>query len=191
MKYLGDAALNPAPFGSGLDNAYPYPRNTNGAIADEWGYDAPAVGLQFTMGGVVQPLVEVDDRFAASMYLVWDPSLDVNGNVVQQCYASSLWAAGGTRINSKVSTCYPYSIPVALGYVTWGYCGDAINTQTAQTNAQGQATGTWKLNCSESLGAPAFAAGSPSYQPANGYNSFPAWVSTVANTGVAAPKVKK
>jgi hypothetical protein len=121
-------------------------------------------------------------------------SLFRHGPPAQQCSASSLWALNAQNrqiINSKVSTCYPYSIPVALGYVTWGYCGDAINTQTAQTNPQGQATGTWKLNCSEALGAPAFAAGNPSYQPANGYNSFPAWVSTVANTGVAAPKVKK
>lgn len=191
IKAVSDAPLNFAPGGTGLDNAYPYPRNANGAIANEWGGDAPSVGL-FLLNGTV--LAELDDRFAAAMYLLWDPSLNASGQLVPQCSASSTWARNQNNkliVVSTVSACYPNSIPVPLGYVTWGYCGDAINTQTPQIDAGGNATGTWKIDCSEMLGAPPFAAGNPAYQSANGFNDFPAWISTVANTGNATPEVKK
>lgn len=88
-------------------------------------------------------------------------------------------------ITSASSTCAG-SIPVPLGSIAWGYCGDAINTLTTQkTSPTGLTTG-YIINCSSLYGsAVGGTAGSPQFTPATGASSFPTWSGVQMNTPVS------
>ena len=60
------------------------------------------------------------------------------------------------------------SIPVPLGYVNWGFCGDAINTVPSQNTASQQ----WLLNC----GGP-----TPDAPTVQSSSSYPPWTTTKTN----------
>jgi hypothetical protein len=165
---------------AGLDNTYPYPLSPPLHAA----YDAPGAGL------TIPGQAELDDVFGARMYLLWDPSLNASGVPNQGCAAaSSAWDPVSGLVISTASTCMDattgnyYSIPVPIGYVDWGYCGDAINTFVDQPPPQGvNLTTTFKLNCAGQYGSPGAGPEDPVYTRANGTSSFPTWKGVVGNT---------
>jgi hypothetical protein len=85
----------------------------------------------------------------------------------QTCAPASTVQDANGNITSTASTCTG-SIPVPLGYVNWGFCGDAINTVPSQ-NANNQ---QWILSC----GGP-----SPATPAVQSSSSYPTWTSTVTN----------
>jgi len=93
------------------------------------------------------------------MYLMWDPALPSG------CQPASTTQAPNTHlITSALSECKG-SIPIPLGYVAWGFSGDAVNTMTNQGNGT-----QWLLCC----GVP----GTPAVQSSS---SYPQWNYTVTN----------
>jgi hypothetical protein len=93
-----------------LDNVYPYPMNSAPNTLD-----APGSSL-LTEGEQQHP-------FSATMYLMWDPALNLNGTA---CTAATDVPVNGA-LNPKASTCSG-SIPIPLAAVTWEWAGCAINT---------------------------------------------------------------
>lgn len=163
---------------TGLDNTYPYAISTDSLVDRQTG-DAPGIGLSQTEG-------EAYELFQAQMYLLWDPSLGSSGEVVPGCSASSVWNDAGTVITSTSSTCAG-SIPVPLGSIAWGYCGDAINTLTTQQTSPTGVTTGFVINCSSLYGSVVGgAAGSPQFIPATGSSSFSTWTGVQMNTPVSA-----
>jgi hypothetical protein len=124
--------------GSGLDTQYPA---DNGLSTD----DSPSNNMLATQS-------EKARNFSATMYLMWDPTLTGSGS----CKAAT---------PSNASTCT--SIPVPLGFIKWGFTGDAISTLDA---SQGAGSGGWQLAC-HNKNAGSFTPSSAS-QNSNGY---PIW----------------
>lgn len=129
-------------FSQVLDNYYPY-------ISGPQFYDDPHGALPDTndVNG------ELSRNFSATLYLMWDPALP-----------HGCQPAANPGNSPTPSTCT--SIPVPLGTISWGFCGDAINTLIPQgiwTN--------WTLSCSSET-QPSFIPGTtyPSWQSTN-YNS--------------------
>jgi len=109
----------PAQPESGLDKTYPY---STGPSAN----DSPPAPLS--------PEAELQRSFNATMYLLWDPAIPPADQ--QTCSPAQLEAGSGVA-----TTCA--SIPIPLGWVSWGFSGCAINTLAQQMN---NGT-TWTLNC--------------------------------------------
>lgn len=127
-----------------LDTVYPY--KYNGAY---W-FDDPQAGL---VGS------EFSENYSSTVYLMWDPTIPPPG---QTCTAATTSGSGSATIGIP-STCA--SIPVPLGYVTYGACGDAINTLTNQDT-----TGTnWTLGCSTEVYPSSFVPNT----------TYPSWQSTL------------
>jgi len=176
-------------FQNELDNMYPYFVAASPALNPLATGDNPAAGLVFTQAnGTVIPTYEIKDYFAANMSLMWDPALDAFGNstVVQGnpygCAASSTWTTvnNATVVTTTPSSCAG-SIPVPLQSLSWGFCGDAINTLQTQPNSLGGQLppNTWILNCSAS-GANTLV---PVFTDSVGSSSYPVWVAFMGNTG--------
>ena len=149
----------------GLDRTYPYavfintPDQTN---------DSPGIELRVTNSTthLDEPLGEAADVFSATMYLMWDPTLNTNGTPCSA--AASIQDLSGT-ITSTASSCTG-SIPVPIASVTWGYGGNAINTEVMQPS-----TSTNWILCPCSLPQPATPVVSPT-------TNYPTWTATVQNT---------
>ena len=95
-------------------------------------------------------IAEAVFAFSANMYVMWDPALP--GSNQSTCAAASNVPRNG-QSNPQPSTCTG-SIPVPLGYATWGFVGDTINTlnpnaaPTANTTGSANGTGWVLLICS-------------------------------------------
>jgi hypothetical protein len=165
--------------GTGLDNWYPYPAGVDGEgnVLDPLrAGDGPGLLLTLfdNLGNPVDtPIGESLYAFSATMYLMWDPALPAG------CAPASDVPQQG-QPNPQPSKCGS-SIPVPLGYVTWGFTGDTINTlnanaaATANTTGSANGTGWVLLNCS---GPSALAVQqNGAYQVA----SYPKWTTTVHN----------
>jgi hypothetical protein len=105
-----------------LDNVYPYP-----TFSSPNTYDAPASGLPSSQG-------EQQHLFSATMYLMWDPTLNQGGTACQA-------ASTNGSLQQGRSTCTG-SIPIPLGAVTWEWAGCAVNTLNPLVGVGG-----WHLNC--------------------------------------------
>jgi hypothetical protein len=134
---------------AGLDKQYP-------ASAGLSSQDSPA--------GPISNDQELNRIFTATMYLLWDPTLSAAGQSTCRAAAPP----------NSASTCA--SIPVPIGYVSWGFAADVIQTLKNQVS-----TGTtWIFNCS-SISPP-----SPSFHSItnvsqeNGYG-YPTWTATAVN----------
>jgi hypothetical protein len=166
---------NPAqskfPFTTGLDNWYPYAPalGPDGNPVPTTAVDYPGADLVLSNGAAVG---EVATTFAAQMYLMWDPALPGPGQ--NNCHAAfSVPNLATGNVTSTPSTCAG-SIPVTLGFMNWGFNGDAINTMTNQlnpANPPNQQT-TWLKNC----GSPNPAA--PAFQQSS---SYPTWTNVFHN----------
>jgi hypothetical protein len=162
-----------------VDQYYPYPAtytNPNQAL------DYPGMGLSVTSGAPAYtpyPVGEGVVVFAATIYLMWDPALPGPGQA-GGCHAASNNPVAGSPIAPTASNCTG-SIPVPLGYLAWGFSGDAINSLNpgAPVGAPADSNGTgWVLlNC----GGPNPAA--PSAQPNSAYlvGSYPQWNMAASN----------
>jgi len=149
-----------------LDNWYPYavfpdtPNSTN---------DSPGLGLVAYLEGsnppTPVPIGELAATFSATMYLMWDPALPSGCHPASTIQTKD--ANGNTTITSTPSKCTG-SIPVPLGNVTWGFCGDAINTVPNQISNNQQ----WLLPCGWPLPA------APTVQSSSWY---PQWAATITN----------
>ncbi|HMD83986.1 MAG TPA: hypothetical protein VKO18_04705 [Terriglobia bacterium] len=129
-----------------LDTVYPYPYNGN------YWFDDPDTGL-------LSSYSELSENYSSTVYLMWDPTIPPAGKT---CSAATTSGSGSATIGIP-STCA--SIPVPLGYVTWGACGDAANTLGSVPS-----TGTdWALNCSSETAPSSFV---PS-------TTYPSWQSTL------------
>lgn len=152
QKYLTNPATPDAVTIFSLDNWYPYvtapgvPNTTN---------DSPGTVLAATYQGAPIPIGEGADSFKTRMYLMWDPALPAG------CAPASTTQGQNRTVTSPSGTCTG-SIPVPLGYVDWGFQGDAINTLVNQTRTNT----TWLLN----FGAPI--PSTPTVVPSN---SYPQW----------------
>jgi hypothetical protein len=106
-----------------LDNTYPYrmffPQTQNSPASTA---DAPAVTLG-TAG-------EVERVFSATMYLMWDPTMNLDGT---SCVAA-FFNPGDP--NPTPSDCTG-SIPVPLASVTWKWAACAVDTQNTQLGING------------------------------------------------------
>jgi hypothetical protein len=148
-----------------LDSVYPYPTLQPPNTIDDPGV---GIGLAALLPGTnITAMGEVAERFSATMYLMWDPALPGLGQAT--CAPASTIVANG-RYASAASTCTG-SIPVPLGFMNWGFYGDAINTLMPQPAPN---TTTWVLNnCSGPNPAqPAFQSSKPKTDP---YSGFPFW----------------
>jgi hypothetical protein len=154
---LTKPASSPYSASIGVDNFYPYPFFTPPLGTN----DSP--GLQLSQTGLTA-YGEAQDNFSATMYLMWDPSLNANGSAAPGCAAST----DNATLKSTASTCTG-SIPIPLSSVTWGFSGCAINTLTVNDAT----TTTWSLYC------PTTAAPTPVVQPSS---SYPQWSTTASNT---------
>jgi hypothetical protein len=110
---------------------------------------------------------EAAAQFKATMYLMWNPSLNANGTSAPGCAASSIQA--GKNITSTASKCTG-SVPIPLGYVSWGFNGCAIDT-LSNTDTQ------WVLQCP----VPVSVAPTPTVEPTS---SYPQWSTTFHNTNL-------
>jgi hypothetical protein len=90
---------------------------------------------------------EIKQQMSAKMYLMWNPVLP-NG-----C---------ANPDGSPSGTCT--SVPIPLGYWSWGWCGDATNTLSQQSNGT-----TWILACDPVV------AQNPPFQPSS---TYPQWGTT-------------
>jgi len=173
----GGVAVSKGNNGVGLDNWYPYAAYLNAATGQPFSplqaVDYPSLTLALSNGA---PVEEALFQFTASMYLMWDPALPGAGP--NPCAAASNVPTKGLVANPQTSTCAG-SIPVPLGYVTWGFTGDTINTLNpnapASANATGSAnrTGWVLLNCT----------GTSPFQQGGAYlvTSYPTWTSVATN----------
>jgi hypothetical protein len=150
---LGSGVQCPA-----LDNAYPYatlagqPNTTN---------DSP--GMELVVNGVTG-FGEGGETFKAQMYMMWDPALMAYGQSGSCTPAYSRQNANGT-VTSTASTCTG-SIPIPVGYVIWGFGGDAINPSD-QVNST-----SWILSC----GGP-----NPANPSVVNSSVFPLWTRSTSN----------
>lgn len=99
-----------------LDNFYPYPMGSTGNTGD-----SPAIGL-YQEG-------EKQRSFNATMSLMWDPTLNLDGSV---CTAAST----NSSYQQTPSTCTG-SIPIPLASVTWKWSGCGVNTLNPQIGVSG------------------------------------------------------
>jgi hypothetical protein len=161
---------------AGLDNFYPYPQGDNTPDRGTYAGDSPGVEISYNRfnGYTITAIGEYQDSFQATMYLLWDPSLNADGVVTPGCAASRSYSAGGDTTNtiSQTSQCSG-SIPVPLASVTWGYCGNAI--QTLQPAPANQNNG-WIVSCSANSPL------TPTYTDAESYGGFQTWTNLVKNT---------
>ena len=169
IQYRANPAASNTASGAGLDNWFPYetlpnlPNSTNdspGATLSTDGLNPPANS---------RALGEVLDTFSATMYLLWDPAMNAAGQTGACAAASNAVTAGG-QANPQPTACA--SIPVPVGYITWSYSGNAINTLANQANRLGEIT-TWVLG---GCGAPL--PGQPAFTPST---SYPTWNTVVQN----------
>jgi hypothetical protein len=115
----------------GLDEGwYPYATTFNNA---NQALDFPNVDVTLDNDDAV---AEVAVRFAARMYVLWDPALP-NG-----CTPAT--KVGGAE--ATVSYCTD-SIPIPLGHIAWGFSGDAIITGAPGTSGTSNQTSWIMLNC--------------------------------------------
>lgn len=135
-----------------LDNFYPYFGDLASPNTTE---DIPETDLQFSTSSGNSLPYDVKDYFLAQMTLMWDPALNPDGSPTTSasdlfgCAASTVAQQNGT-VTSTISHCAGGSIPVPLGLITWGYCGEAINTFAQQPTVSQQpktGTNTWLLGC--------------------------------------------
>jgi hypothetical protein len=92
---------------------------------------------------------EFSETYTATVYLMWNPEV-FPSNQTNHCDPTSVQCG---------------SISVPLGHVSWGVCGDAINTMMLQPS-----TGTnWTLNCSSETGPTTFVSDT----------TFPSWQGTI------------
>jgi hypothetical protein len=185
---LGDPAQNSGVSvtkgdrGTGLDNWYPYPVRfntaTGGPLNPLQSVDYPSQFFElFDRTPEHNPMnaniVESALNFAARMYVMWDPALPGAGQT--NCTAATDVPVNNTTANPQPSTCAG-SIPIPLGYTTWGFGGCAIDTKNPQATATANATGTlngttWAvLTCSQPT--------APAYQATT---TFPTWTTVVKN----------
>jgi hypothetical protein len=168
--------------GTGLDNWYPYAvtfENHSQAL------DYPFLQLSLSTGS---PIGETVYSFGATMYLMWDPALPGPGQ--NACAAASNVPDDLGNPNPQPSTCAG-SIPVPLGYISWGYTADAINTLNTNAAATANASGTHGLNANGTawatgwvlLDCSAASPAAPVFQPNSAYltASYPTWGGTVTN----------
>ena len=106
------------------------------------------------------------ETLSATMYLMWDPAIPGPGQ--QTCAPASTIRGADGNITSTASTCTG-SIPVPLGYVNWGFSGDAINSVPNQSSNNQQ----WVLSC----GKP-----SPATPTVQSSGTYPPWTTPVRNT---------
>jgi len=132
-----------------LDTSFPY---TSGPTSQQTGSvtdDSPKSPL----GG------ETAQNFGATTYLMWDPAIPPTGQT--NCTPATVTTSGV----STPSSCS--SIPVPLGYVTWSWTGDAIDTLSPTTGDNGT---TGHLLCGAMSGqASSFALSS----------SYPTWIASL------------
>ena len=156
-----------------LDNWYPYVAATNNV---NQAIDAPGVTLQVTANGSALPLGEADVAFAAAMYLMWDPAIPGPGQ--NACAPATNNPVNGVA-QPLTSQCTG-SIPVPLGYLTWGFNADAINTlqQGAGLGGTANFTGWVMVGC----GGPSSPEGSV-ITSGSGYavGSYPFWTQRATN----------
>jgi hypothetical protein len=134
-----------------LDNHFPYGDTVTVTRPNDTAWDAPTFALLSTY-------VEVQRLFAATMYLMWDPTLPSG------CAAAS---------SAGPSTCT--SIPIPVGSVAWNFPGNGINTLAPY--ATGNLT-TWVVPCGPGA-AGACVTVTPGTSPTA---SFPQWSSTFTNS---------
>jgi hypothetical protein len=149
------AGLRPAPACPYATNAG-YPNTTS---------DSPGMPLAATSEGNPIPMGEGAEAFGATMYLLWDPALPVGCPTASTIQTIDPVTHKPT-ITQTASQCS--SVPVPLGYVNWGFCGDAINTVPSQNNTYQQ----WMLSC----GGP-----TPVQPTVQSSSSYPTWTGTVQN----------
>jgi hypothetical protein len=118
---------------------YPY----NAPYGDFGGsfFDAPETSLQTSEWGY---------SYTATVYLMWDA-------------ATPYGCVPFTSDQSEQCS----SIPVPLGHLSWGACGDAVNTLSSQT---GQGGTNWTLNC------PALETGPSAFVTDS---TYPSWQGTI------------
>ncbi len=120
VEYLDTAGVKKScviPGSNPLDNVYPY---SSGAANSSAGFltgDSPATPLAYK---------ELAQTFIATMYLLWDPTLDAMGQ--STCSAASVTQAGVPTPSNCAS------IPVPIGSIGWKWKGDVIDTLQAQSN---------------------------------------------------------
>jgi hypothetical protein len=117
-----------------LDGAYPYINSDS--RANHVFTDSPRTPLVDT---------EVEQVFAATTYLMWDPALPTG------CQPANSQAAVSTP-----STC-SQSIPIPLGSINWNWGGNALDTGVLQATPNNT---TYKLCCGPEHEDPSFTPGS-------------------------------
>jgi len=132
-QYLDQNGPHTCQISSGLDNTYPYGDAGAGFASDSPGIVNNIAGSACSAPVPSPPFGELQDSFQATMYLLWDPALDANGNsTVTSSNPYGCSAHNGMDPDSGLpgtpveSTCGISSIPVPLASVTWGFCGGAI-----------------------------------------------------------------
>ena len=157
----------------GLDNVYPFSAagdaTSDGPPEGFFTSDMPAAFLTVNpcTGAIDTGLGEINDSFHATMYLLWDPSLDSSGNAANGCAAHNQYTATGAAGTPTPSTCSG-SIPAPLASIYWGFCGGAINTLTTQSSTNTN----WILSCNmPSVNDPS----TPIYADAESLTNAPKW----------------
>ena len=143
----------------GLDNTYPY-SSTTGAPNNPSTNDSP--GIELSVSGVTA-FGEAAETFNAIMYLLWDPGMtSPPGGDCTTAYT----VQNGNTFTSYPSTCSG-SIPVPLGYVSWGFDSGAVNQSDNPVST------SW---LSQSCGGP-----KPADPTVVNSSTFPTWDHTVTN----------
>jgi hypothetical protein len=140
-----------------LDNVYPYPMNSAPNTLDAPGSSLGNEGEQ-------------QHPFSATMYLMWDPALNLNGT---PCTAASDVPVNGV-LAPKASTCSG-SIPIPLAAVTWEWAGCAVNTLNPAIGVAG-----WSIQAGCVKWTPSTSVGP------NG--SYPQWTYTSLNQTAGGPE---
>ncbi len=150
---LGSGVLCPA-----LDNVYPYP-----TLAGQPNTTNDSPGIQLAYNGVTG-FGEAGQTFKAQMYMMWDPALMAYGQSGSCTPAFSRQNANGT-LTATASTCTG-SIPIPVGYVIWGFGGDAINPSDQVIST------SWILSC----GGP-----NPANPSVVNSSTWPLWTRSTSN----------
>lgn len=152
FQYKSDPTQPSCSSPAGLDLSFPYPKSELADPVGTYAQDSPWVSLTIfarPCKAVTSPrtIGEISDRFQATMYLLWDPSLSQDGTSNPGCAASTVWS-GQSAHENVASTCTG-SIPIPLGGMTWGFCAAAVNTMTVQTSNPSVETNgtTWLSEC--------------------------------------------
>jgi hypothetical protein len=127
-------------YGMVLDSIYPY-------VSSWTFYDDPQSDLEDS---------EFSEKYATTVYLMWDPAIPYPGD--QSCNPAR-------TVNGVPSPSTCWSIPVPLGHVSWGACGDGINALTPELDT----STNWFLNCSSESGPTSFVQDT----------TYPSWQSTI------------